>query len=316
MQGLFPTPVVPANLLADAAPVVHSLAILVLCVVGMLGTILLLPSHYHPSWRKIGGAVLAAAGLIFAALVVRHAALVHQTNIHTIYFWIFAAISLFGAMRVVTHRRPVYSALYFVLTVFSTAGLFVLLNADFMAAALVIIYAGAILITYVFVIMLAVQSSSGESGTASQQMVDYDNRSRDPFIASAIGFALMGVLLLVIFDRADNRALAPSAQVRAAGTFEETDVTPVPPKVEGNTQELGVYLYGHQQISLELAGLLLTIAMVGAIVIARRRVISTTPVPVAVAETVVFPATPVDDNPHSIPVYGTDNPAQKAYPEN
>jgi len=312
MQGLFPTPVVPAIPLADAAPVIDSLAILVLCIAGMLGTILLLPSHYHPSWRKIGGAVLMGVGLVFLALVLRHAAIVHQTDIHTAYFWIFAAISLFGAIRVVTHRRPVYSALYFVLTVFSTAGLFVLLNADFMAAALVIVYAGAILITYVFVIMLAVQST-GDSGTASQQMVDYDNRSRDPFIASAIGFAMMGVLLLVIFDRPGQ--LIRPVQARAAGAFEESDGSPVPPQVEGNTQELGVYLYGHQPISLELAGLLLTIAMVGAIVIARRRVISTTQAPIVTAETVVFPATPVDDNPHSIPVYGTDNPAQKAYPE-
>jgi NADH-quinone oxidoreductase subunit J len=197
----------------------------------------------------------------------------------------------------------VYSALYFVLTVFATSGLFVLLKADFMAAALVIIYAGAILITYVFVIMLAVQPSDGAS--ASQQMVDYDNRSRDPFIASAIGFALMGVLLLVIFDRPEG--LKPG-------------MSPIPPldgapKLDGNTQELGIYLFGHQQISLELAGLMLTIAMVGAIIIARRRVLRTDSGPVAPPETVNFPATPVDDNPHSIPVYGTDNPNQKAYPE-
>jgi NADH-quinone oxidoreductase subunit J len=310
MQGLFPPTVVPAIPLADAAPVIDSLAVLVLCIVGMLGTVLLLPSHYHPNWRKIGGAVLGAAGLIFAALVLRHEALVHQTSIHTVYFWVFAAISLFGAIRVVTHRRPVYSALYFVLTVFATSGLFVLLNADFMAAALVIIYAGAILITYVFVIMLAVQSSTGESGTASQQMVDYDNRSRDPFIASAIGFALMGVLLLVIFDRPEERDFAQAPE--AAGAIHDVRGAP---NISGNTQELGVYLFGHQQISLELAGLLLTVAMVGAIIIARRRVISTTAAPVSVPDMVVFPATPVDDNPHSIPVYGTDNPNQKAYPE-
>ena len=85
-----------------------------------------------------------------------------------VYFWIFSAIALVGAVRVVTHPRPVYSALYFVLTVFATAGLFVLLWAEFMAAALVLIYAGAILVTYVFVIMLAaaVDAAAGRWTTA------------------------------------------------------------------------------------------------------------------------------------------------------
>jgi NADH-quinone oxidoreductase subunit J len=294
--------------LAQSGPVVNSVAILVLCVIAGLGTVLLLPSHYHPSFRKLGGAILGAAGLIFLALVLRHEALVHQTSLHTVYFWIFAAISLFGAVRVITHRRPVYSALYFVLTVFATSGLFVLLNADFMAAALVIIYAGAILITYVFVIMLAVQSSTGESGT--RQMVDYDNASRDPFIASAIGFALMGVLLLVIFDRPEG--LTPGGPVALIGAIAPPAGAPA---IKGNTQELGIYLFSFQQISLELAALLLTVAMVGAIVISRRRVLHTGPASTVAPESVIFPATPVDDNPHSIPVYGTDNPSQKAYPE-
>ena len=120
-----------------------------------------------------------------------------------LYFWIFSAIGIFGAARVVTHPRPVYSALYFVLTVFATSGLFILLWAEFMAAALVLIYAGAILVTYVFVIMLASQASApGES--AAQQMADCDAVSREPLIASAVGFAVMGMLLFVIFDRANG----------------------------------------------------------------------------------------------------------------
>jgi NADH-quinone oxidoreductase subunit J len=249
---------------------------------------------------------LTAAGLILLAAVLRYSTRLHQSSAHTIYFWIFSAIALFGPVRVVTHKQPVYSALYFVLTVFASAGLFVLLNAEFMAVALVIIYAGAILITYVFVIMLAVQAVTPDSATAAQLMADYDNRSRDPFIASAIGFALMGVLLLLILDRPET--VAPAGAVAAVAI----SAAPVP---EGNTQGLAVYLFSSQQASLELAGLLLTIAMVGAIVIARRRVLRAEPAPAKPAETVLFPATPVDDNPHSIPVYGTDNPMQKAYPE-
>lgn len=290
-----------------AAEVLAPVAILVLCIAAGIGTIFLLPSHFHSDWRKVGGAILLLTGLTLLFLVLRFSFSVHENSLHTIYFWIFSAIAIFGAIRVITHRRPVYSALYFVLTVFASAGLFVLLMAQFMAGALVIIYAGAILITYVFVIMLAAQPAGAATPTAAQQMADYDHYSRDPFIASAIGFALMGVLLFVIFDRAGELRQAPdvSASVAASGA----------PHVEGNTQELGVYLFANQQVSLELAGLLLTIAMVGAIIIARRRVIMSERAPAAPAETVVFPATPVDDNPHSIPVYGTDNPTQKAYPE-
>jgi hypothetical protein len=65
-------------------------------------------------------------------------------------------------------------------------------------------------------------------------------------------------------------------------------------------------------LNLELAGLLLTISMIGAIVIARRRVLGGAATEV---EMVATPSTPINDNPFSIPVYGTDNPRQKAYPE-
>lgn len=297
-------------LAAESAPdtVPGGVSVLILCVVAGLGTAWLLPAPVHPARRRVGGALLVIAGLVFLGLLVRGAARAAGVQAHTVYFWIFSAIALFSAARVVTHPRPVYSALYFVLAVFASAGLFVLLYAQFMAAALVIIYAGAILVTYVFVIMLAVQSHAGDSApTAAQQMADYDAHSRDPFIASAIGFALMGVLIFVILDRGETPQVAPARQavMNAVGA----------PTVEGNTQILGVYLFSSQQLSLELAGLLLTIAMVGAIVIARRRVLRSHPEPAAPSETVVFPATPVNDDPHSIPVYGTDNPRQKAYPE-
>ena len=80
-----------------------------------------------------------------------------------------------------------------------------------------------------------------------------------------------------------------------------------------------MFLFRNQLVQLELAGLILTVAMIGAIVIARRQVLvpeAEQPIGFgAKVETVVGPATPVDDNPHSIPVYGTDNPRQKAYPE-
>jgi NADH-quinone oxidoreductase subunit J len=74
-----------------------------------------------------------------------------------LYFYLLSLLALGGAVRVVTHPRPVYSALFFVLVVLSTAGLMVLVGAEFLAAALVIVYAGAILVTYVFVIIVSKQ---------------------------------------------------------------------------------------------------------------------------------------------------------------
>jgi NADH-quinone oxidoreductase subunit J len=301
----------PFSLLAQSAALLSPSLILVLCVIAGIGTVLLLPGHRETSFRQIGGVILFAAGLIFFASMVPH--YVGGAGPATaVYFWIFSAIAVIGALRVITHPRPVYSALYFVLTVFASAGLFVLLEAEFMAAALVLIYAGAILVTYVFVIMLASQASSPESTTPAQQLTEYDNVSREPLAAAAIGFALMGILLYVIFDRAGDLVVpaGPAAIVPHAG--EAADV-----QVSGVTQQLGMFLFRNQLVQLELAGLILTVAMIGAIVIARRQVMvpSTEQAFGAKAETVIGPATPVDDNPHSIPVYGTDNPRQKAYPQ-
>jgi hypothetical protein len=84
--------------------------------------------------------------------------------------------------------------------------------------------------------------------------------------------------------------------------------------VHGPTQQLGKYLSTNQLINLELAGLILTIAMVGAIIIARRRISGEIDAP-ASEDVVLGPSTPQDDAPHSIPVYGTRNPRQKEYPE-
>jgi NADH-quinone oxidoreductase subunit J len=287
--------------------------ILSLCAMAGLGTVMLLPGRHEAALHKIGGVIVAVAGLIFLALSPR--LFFGEIRAGEIYFWIFSAIALVGALRVITHAQPVYSALYFVLTVFASAGLFVLLEAEFLAAALVLIYAGAILITYLFVIMLASQAtaSEGDAPTTAQVLGEYDKVSREPLAAAAIGFALMGVLLFVIFDKA-GQLTAP------IGTTAQPAAQSIPiAGIDGGTQELGLFLFRSQLVQLELAGLILTLAMVGAMVISRRHVLmdpsmATTKAPQK-PEVMLGPGTPVDDNPHSIPVYGTENPRQKAYPE-
>jgi len=270
-----------AQLLGQA--LIAPAAILVLCIVAGVGTVMLLPGRREGAFRKIGGAVALAAGLVLAALVARSAV---PRSAGDGYFWVFSAIAVAAALRVISHTRPVYSALYFVLTVLASAGLFVLLHADFMAAALVLIYAGAILVTYVFVIMLAANAGGGGAEGA-----EYDLYAREPVWACAVGFAVMGVMLFVIFDKAG--ALPAPAAVRAGDSV----------------RDLGLYLIKDHLVSLQLAGVLLTVAMVGAVIVARRYLSEAAP------DVSGQPAALGDDNPHNIPVFGTDNPRQKQYPE-
>jgi NADH-quinone oxidoreductase subunit J len=314
--------------------------ILIFCVVAGIGTAMLLPSKRNSApVRGLGGTLVLLAGLLLTLLLVRYA--IDATGGPGIYFWVFSAIALFGALRVVTHPRPVYAALYFVLTVFATAGRFVLLMAEFMAAALVIIYAGAILVTYVFVIMLA--ASTTQAGV--DKLAEYDAVSREPVVASAVGFALMGILLMVIFDLGqpvhtgyrsytysattsspkDNSQVEVSDEIDAPNAMAarqsvQRDLMLSPdrdPEPAYSVQALGRYLFREQAVNLELSGLILTLGMIGAILIARRRVIIPGAPPQSSMHygTLTAPATPITDDPFSIPVYGTDNPRQKEYPE-
>ena len=309
------SPILPGMLAQGAGVIVPPVLILLLCIVAGIGTVMLLPGRREKAVHGIGAAVLIAVAIVLALAVIRveFAAGMHLGDV---YFWIFAAMALGGALRVVTHPRPVYSALYFVLTVFASAGLFVLLWAPFMAAALVLIYAGAILITYVFVIMLATQATADASGatTAAVRMTEYDAVSREPVMAAAVGFALMGVLLFVIFDKSEGLPgpIARAGNV-AAAPIQENDAAIA--RAATSTQKLGLYLFQNQVVNLELAGLLLTVSMIGAILIARRRVYVAEPISGGPVEMVTATATPINDDPFSIPVYGTQNPRQKAYPE-
>jgi NADH-quinone oxidoreductase subunit J len=168
------------------------------------------------------------------------------------YFYILSLLAVGGAVRVVTHPKPVYSALFFILVVLSTAGLMVLAGAEFLAAALVIVYAGAILVTYVFVIMLA-QQSPIQDGGALAMTLDYDRRAREPIAAVVAGFILVGTLSGVIVGR-------------RWPAWDSAVVTPV----SGNTLDIGKLLMTDFAVSVELAGVLLMVAMIGAISIAKK----------------------------------------------
>ena len=93
--------------------------------------------------------------------------------VENIQFWLFAGSALFFGALTLTHHKPVYAALWFALATLASCGLLLMQSAPFLAAATIIVYAGAIVVTFVFVIMLAQQA--GTTG--------YDRRPRRPAIA-------------------------------------------------------------------------------------------------------------------------------------
>lgn len=340
-----------------SSSLLNPLALLVLCVVAGVGTAVALPAGRANIARKFGGAaaLLALVGFLGYLGSLAQATTGEQSNGQiNPFFWVFSAISVFAAFRVITHERPVYSALYFVLSVLGTAGLFILLWAEFMAAALVIIYAGAILITYTFVIMLA---SEGGGGVANRDagmelLGDCDKHARDRWVASALGFVLMGAVLLVIFNKAEHLTAATNPRTASLlrlseghGAVDSPEVATATPAADATTQlsetqpadvasasedslpakppiadlsqvqQLGLYLFQSQVVNLQIGGLLLTVAMIGAIMIARRQVQTDVNMTQQLKEVYATPATPGSDDPHSIPVYGTDNPRAKEYPQ-
>lgn len=177
---------------------------------------------------QIIGALLAAVGLGGAFLALALKAGAERPGF---YFYIFAAIALGSAVRVISHPKPVYAALYFIITVLASSALYLMLGAEFLAFALIIIYAGAILITYLFVIMLAEQTpEGGEVGVASE----YDRYSREPAVATTVGFVLLALLSVMM---ARGVGTLEPAQPRAQG---DALLARMPKKVIDSFDRLGV----------------------------------------------------------------------------
>jgi len=217
--------------------------LIALLVLGALGLFLALPGG-RAQVARFALVPLAGAGAVLVAVVLRAALGAPQRA----WFAGLALVALAAAVRVITHRRPVYSALYFVLVILAVTGLLVLLEAKFLAVALVIVYAGAILVTYVFVIMLAQQA-----GTAP-----YDARAREPFWGCLTGFVLLAVVGMQLLSGGAAAPPGGPAVGHAAAAV-------------GTVAEVGTRLLTHYAVAVQVGGLLLLAAMVGAIAIARRK---------------------------------------------
>jgi NADH:ubiquinone oxidoreductase subunit 6 (subunit J) len=139
------------------------------------------PRAYPAVWGAAAGAL---------ALLLAGGFLVQRGTIweETLLFYLFAGITIVAGALLVTQHNPARAALSFALVILATCGLFMLLAAPFLMAATIIIYAGAIVVTFLFVIMLAQQEG----------LSDADARSREPLLATLTGFVLLGALLYVI----------------------------------------------------------------------------------------------------------------------
>lgn len=250
-------------------------------VLGAAGLYLILP-RTRPDARRLrsAGTLIGAAALIgVVAYLLRWMGPAFEGRA---FFIIFAVMAVAGAVRVITHPKPVYSAVYFILVVLASTGLCFLAAAEFLGAALLIIYGGAILVTYIFVIMLAQQA--GQSA--------YDREAREPFAAVLVGFLLLAATgqalaardpiaqeaarsrghsyryVLARASEGEARPVADPADNDQAAAAEADQSAHDP----GNTREVGSVLTTAYAVAVELAGVLLLVAVVGAIAIARKRI--------------------------------------------
>jgi len=169
----------------------------------------------------------------------------------TFFFFYFAGVIVLTSVLVVGLRNPIYSALFLLIMFFHVAGLYVTLHAEFLAAVQVIVYAGAILVLYLFVVMLL--------------NMRREERYHAQFpVGMLLGLTILTEVLLLTVHRSfspENAATAQSAKESAA--------------VSGNTETIGEALYSTYLFPFEVASLILLVAMIGAIILAKRDLFET-----------------------------------------
>jgi NADH-quinone oxidoreductase subunit J len=163
-----------------------------------------------------------------------------------VFFYLFSAVCVGSAFMVIAAKNPVHSVLFLILTFVNAAGLFVLLGAEFLAMILIIVYVGAVLVLFLFVVMML----DVDFVELRQGFLQYMP------IGAIVGGILLVELLLVLF----TWVIGPNVHQAIA--------TPTPPIARMlNTEALGHVLYTHYVYFFQAAGLVLLVAMIGAIVL-------------------------------------------------
>ena len=161
----------------------------------------------------------------------------------SVFFYLFATICCLSGLMVVSSRNPVHSVLFLILAFFNAAGLFILLNAEFLAMLLVVVYVGAVAVLFLFVVMM-LDINYSELREGFQKY-----RSLGLFI----GAVLLVELFATFFEYSGNIKSLPS------------------PGDVHNTKALGQIIYTDYIYLFQLAGLILLVAMIGAIALTLRK---------------------------------------------
>ena len=170
--------------------------------------------------------------------------------IQALAFYLFAAVAIASGVMVVSARNPVHSVLFLILAFFNAAALFVLMGAEFLAMVLVIVYVGAVAVLFLFVVvMLDINFVALRQGF--QQYLP---------IGALIGLVLVAELILVF----GAWTVAPGAEIAA------TDRITAPGQIT-NAHAIGLVLYTKYAYLFQVAGLILLVAMIGAIVLTHRQ---------------------------------------------
>ena len=168
-------------------------------------------------------------------------------NFETFIFYVFAAVTVFAASRVVSVRNTVFAAMFLVLTFFSCAGIWLLLEAEFLAITLVLVYVGAVMVLFLFVVMmLDVNVEPLREGFVKYLPVG--------LLVGAIMFIEMVLLIMRSFKSDDF----PAPTTAAAADY-------------SNTEALGKLLYSEYLFQFEIAAIILLVAIVAAIALTMRR---------------------------------------------
>tara|TARA_Y100001001_G_scaffold138369_1_gene140519 strand:- start:659 stop:1264 length:606 start_codon:yes stop_codon:yes gene_type:complete len=168
--------------------------------------------------------------------------------IESIVFYIFAFILIFSGIAVISMRNPVHSVLFLILGFFTTAGLFVMLGAEFIGLILAIVYVGAVAVLFLFVVMML--------------DINFKDLRKGAMQYVPIGLVIGSVILVeffLIFQLWQSSTLAEQLVHSPAGLQ------------DNNTKDIGAVLYTDYVLAFQVAGMILLVAMVGAIVLTLRR---------------------------------------------
>jgi len=170
-------------------------------------------------------------------------------DVKTGLFYLFSAVLLFAAFRVITARNPVYAALYLVLAFFQAAAVWILLKAEFLAISLVLVYVGAVMVLFLFVVMML------DINVDSLRAGFWKHFPLAASIGALIALEMAAVLLGGFRFGEEPKAVAAAAQSAVQVS---------------NTKELGKLLYSQYLYPLEIAAVILLVAIIAAIALTLR----------------------------------------------